>query len=262
MESTSRPTLLLLHGAFHIPDSYNKFTRALRAAGFEVHVPRLPSMNGSRPPNTDLATDSELVRSYATSLVEAGRDVAVLMHSYGGQVGTNSLYGLSKSVRSANGLPGGISHLIYMSAFALPEGKSMIDKVEEFGHLDLIPVSFGIDSDQSCVTNYPREGLIDGPSDQVHPEEIKEYIETIGRWNGKSMYMPIQNTPAWRDEVNIYYMYTLNDISLPIEYQRSMVEFIEKEEGKTVETVEFESNHALTLLVTKRVVDTVIKFTS
>ncbi|KAI0122033.1 alpha/beta-hydrolase [Daldinia grandis] len=261
MESTSRPSLLILHGAFHIPESYSKFTTALRSAGFEVHVPRLPSMNGSRPPNADLATDSELVRSYATSLVEAGRDIAVLMHSYGGQVGTNSLYGLSKAARSAKGLPGGISHLIYMSAFALPEGKSMIDKVDEFGHLGLLTVSFGIDPDRSCVPNYPREGLIHGPSDLIDPEEINEFVETIGRWNGNSMYMPIHNTPAWRDEVGVYYMYTLHDTSLPIEYQRSMVQLMENE-GKVVETVEFESNHALFLLVTNRVVDTVIKFTS
>ncbi|KAJ0108246.1 hypothetical protein J7T55_000212 [Diaporthe amygdali] len=120
-------------------------------------------MNRNRPPNADLASDTNLIRSYATSLVVSGQTVAVLMHNYGGQVGTNSIYGLSREARAAKGQRGGISHLIYMAAFALPEGKSVIDKVAEFGHIDRIPVAFAFDDDQSCVPNYPKEGLVGEP---------------------------------------------------------------------------------------------------
>ena len=103
MASPIKPTLLIIHGGWHVPRSYHKLTSALRAAGFEVHIPRHLSVNRSRPPNADLGSDTFLIRSYATSLVEAGRIVAVLMHSYGGQVGTNALYGLSKESRAAQG---------------------------------------------------------------------------------------------------------------------------------------------------------------
>lgn len=111
MASNTLPTLLFIQGAWHFPESYIKLITALRGAGFEVHSPRNLSMNQSRPPNADLYTDSDLIRSYATSLVEAGRSVAVLMHSYGGQIGTNALYGLSAKARAAKGLsgPGGVS---------------------------------------------------------------------------------------------------------------------------------------------------------
>ncbi|KAI4858932.1 alpha/beta-hydrolase [Hypoxylon rubiginosum] len=263
MEATSKPTLLIVHGGWHFPDSYSKLTGALRTAGFEVHIPRHLSMNQSRPPNADLAADSDLIRSYATSLVEAGRDVAVLMHSYGGQVGTNSLYGLSKNARSAKGLSGGITHLIYMATFALPEGKAMIDKVEEFGHLDRMPVAFGFDEDQSCVANFPKEGLIGEPyADQIDQEELKTYIASLGRWNGKCMYLPLQNTPAWRDDVKLYFIYTLGDLTVPVDYQRSMVQHLVEKEGKTIETIELESGHSPNLTATKAVVDAVVKFTS
>lgn len=262
MTTPDKPTLLIVHGAWHVPQSYTKLTSALRAAGFEVHFPRLLSMNQSRPPNADLASDTDFIRSYATSLVEAGRTVAVLMHSYGGQVGTNALYGLSKRARAAQGQPGGISHLIYMAAFANPEGKSMIDKVEEFGHSELIPVSFGFDEDQSCVANYPKEGLIGEPYvNQIDPEELKTYIGTLGRWNGRSMYMPIQNTAAWRDEMKICYIYASGDVTIPLDYQNNMVGLIEKE-GQTVETVELETGHSPNLTATEGVVDAVVKFTS
>ncbi|KAH7316776.1 hypothetical protein B0I35DRAFT_433983 [Stachybotrys elegans] len=46
------------HGGWHVSASYENLVTALRAAGFEVHVPRHPSTNSSRPPNADLSTDS------------------------------------------------------------------------------------------------------------------------------------------------------------------------------------------------------------
>lgn len=262
MTPPAKPTLLFVHGAWHVPDSYRKLISTLQAVGFEVHVPRHLSMNESRPPNADLGSDTEAIRSYATSLVEAGRTVAVLMHSYGGQVGTNALYGLSKEARAAQGQQGGISHLIYMAAFALPEGKSMIDKVDEFGHMDRISMALGFDEDQSCVPNYPKESLIGEPYvDQLTSEELKTFIDSLLRWNGKCMYSSIVNTPAWRDKVGLSYIYTADDLTVPVEYQKSMVDLMEKE-GKVVETVELQTGHSPNLTATDEVVDAVVKFTS
>jgi pimeloyl-ACP methyl ester carboxylesterase len=84
----------------------------------------------TRPPINDLATDTEAVRKFVQNLIDGGREVTVLMHSYGGQVGTNALYDLGVESRARQNLSGGVSHLIYMCAFALPEGGSMIKKVE------------------------------------------------------------------------------------------------------------------------------------
>lgn len=36
--------ILIVHGAWHVPGSYKKLTNSLEAAGYAVHVPRLPSM--------------------------------------------------------------------------------------------------------------------------------------------------------------------------------------------------------------------------
>lgn len=64
------------------------------------------------------------MRRYAQKLVDAGRRVVAVMHSYGGQVGTDSLSGLGWNTRSEQGLPGGVSDLLYVTAFALPKGGS------------------------------------------------------------------------------------------------------------------------------------------
>lgn len=266
MATNAKPTLLFAHGAWHFPESYAKFTTALRDAGLEVHVPQLLSMNQSRPPNADLYSDSDLIRSYATSLIEAGRSVAVLMHSYGGQAGTNALYGLSKKSRAANDQPGGggVTHLIYMAGFASMPGKSMIDKVDEFGHMFRMPVAFDFAEDQSCLPNYPREGLIgEQYAEKLDPTELETFKASIGRFNGKAMYQGIKDEPAWRDDVKLCYIYTSGDITVPVDYQKNMVENIEKElNGKTFETVELDAGHSPSLTATKEVVDAIVSFTS
>jgi pimeloyl-ACP methyl ester carboxylesterase len=95
-------TVLLIGGGWHMPQSYSKLTRQLEAAGYEVHVPTLPSMNGSRPPNADLTTDTDHVRAVAEDLVNRGHHLVVLMHSYGGQIGTNALYGMYQSFTNSH----------------------------------------------------------------------------------------------------------------------------------------------------------------
>ena len=96
MMAAIKPTLVLIHGGWHIPKTYSKITSSLQSPGFEVHVPRLPSMNETRLPNTDLADDTALIRAYVESLVGADRHHALLR----GQVGTKALHGLGLNTRN------------------------------------------------------------------------------------------------------------------------------------------------------------------
>lgn len=43
--SGPKPTLIIIHGGWHVPESYEKLVVALEKAGYEVHCPRLPSTN-------------------------------------------------------------------------------------------------------------------------------------------------------------------------------------------------------------------------
>ncbi|KAI9687993.1 MAG: hypothetical protein M1820_010355 [Bogoriella megaspora] len=251
MASHNKPEVVLVGGGWHIPESYAKLTNALEAAGYTVHVPFLPSMNGARPPNANLATDTGVVRELVEKLVEEERYAVVIMHSYGGQVGTNALVGLGADSREKKGKRGGVKHLIYMTASALPEGDSMITKVKEFGHEHLMPVAFDFADDGTCVSRDPKT-LIVGPG--VSDKEVDEYVSTFRLFNGKSMYEPISNS-AWR-EIPLTYIYTTEDMTLPYEYQKSMVENVRKD-GIDVDTVELNTGHCPNLTKTKEVVDVV-----
>jgi len=249
--TTNKPVIVLIHGAWHIPNSYQKFTDALKSAGYEVEVPALPSMNGSRPPNADLSTDTAFIRNHVERLIDSGRTVVAITHSYGGQVGSNALHGLG--VNSHAGKSGGVAHLIYMCAFALPEGKSMFSKVKESGHEHLLPLVFDFAEDDSCVLRDPKM-LIVGPG--ASDDEADKYVSSLVRWNGKSMYQDTTHA-AWR-EIPVTYIYTSQDMSVPFDYQKSMVETM-RGEGREVRTVELETGHAPNLTATKEVVDVVIQ---
>ena len=212
-------------------------------------------MNEARPPNADLVTDTAMVRGYVESLVDAGRPVIAIMHSYGGQVGTNALYdlGLNNRTRREGNLSGGVTHLIYMCAFALPEGGSMVGKVKEFGHEHLLPLAFDIADDDSCVNRDPKTLLIGPGIDDV---EADAYVSSLVRWNGKSMYQAVTHC-AWR-EIPVTYIYTSQDMTVPLDYQKSMVERMQGE-GRLVHTVELATGHCPNLTMTQGVVDIVTR---
>lgn len=119
-----------------MPASYAKFVTALESAGCEVLVPHLSSMNGTKPAEGDLNTDTAQIRSCVEGLVDAGKTVIAILHSYGGQVGTNALYGLSIQSRSKQSLPGGISKLIYIAGFILPENWTTLQHAQALGMAD------------------------------------------------------------------------------------------------------------------------------
>ena len=109
----SRSTILVIHGAWHHPDFYAPFCKEFENLGYETICPRLPTCNNDVPPTRKLADDVSLIRQTAQSLLDSGKTIIAVMHSYGGVVGTNALHGLA------------IDRLIYMTAFVPPAGNSL-----------------------------------------------------------------------------------------------------------------------------------------
>ncbi|RAH70676.1 alpha/beta hydrolase [Aspergillus aculeatinus CBS 121060] len=240
---TTKPrAIVIVHGAWHSPSHYSDFTTALRKRGYEVHVPRLLTMNGVRPPNAHLEDDTDLIRTYVESLVEAGREVIVLMHSYGGQVGTNALTGLSTAQREAQGLSGGVSQLVYIAAFAVTEGTSMIDLVEAHGHGEYMPLAFDFAEDKTTVSRDPK-GLIVGPGRS--DEELDAYVAAFRPHNGGAWYEKVQRC-AWREIPRVAYIQATLDMNVPLQYQKDLVEVMERETGSPVRTFEVETGHCPT----------------
>ncbi|KAF2152255.1 alpha/beta-hydrolase [Myriangium duriaei CBS 260.36] len=231
------PVVVIIGGGWHTPASYAKLISALQATGLEVHCPALSSVSSSRPPVADLSTDTTLIRDYVEKIIETGQTVVAVMHSYGGQVGTNALSGLGTATRVKEGKQGGVDCLLYLCAFAQSEGKSMIDKVAEFGHMNLMPIAFDFAEDNSVLSRDPKN-LILGPG--LSDEETDEYLRSLNLWNGKCMYDGIERS-AWR-EIPVMYVQTTQDMTVPLDYQKDMIEKM-KAANAVVNTAELATGH-------------------
>ncbi|KAI0893004.1 alpha/beta-hydrolase [Annulohypoxylon nitens] len=194
--ASKKPTVVIVHGAWHVPECYDKLVATLQSADYEVYVPHLPSTNGTRPPDGNLVTDTALV-------------------------GTNALYGLSYQVRMKQGLPGGVLHLIYMCAFILPEGWSTLDQGRSRG-IEIVKATqlkLVFDDEGYCTMVDPRGQLINNVNDD---DEAAAYISKLVPWSAKCMTQPLSHC-AWRD-IPVTYIHTTNDKTITFVGQKLMLE--------------------------------------
>ncbi|KAL4874965.1 Alpha/beta hydrolase fold-1 [Aspergillus karnatakaensis] len=254
MTTPSKAAILLVHGGWLTPAHYSRFTSQLRSLGHEVHVPRLLSVNGARPPNADLNSDTALIRSYAESLIATGRKLIVLMHSYGGQVGTNALAGLgvedlridkqqqlqddSSTGADLAATGGGVARLVYITAFALSPGQSMTGWVQEMGDEALLPLAFDFADDGTMMSRDPNN-LVVGPG--LSDEEMEGFVGSMAVWNGNAMHQGIEHC-AWKGDIPVSYVCTTEDMTVPLRYQEVMIERM-RGVGKEVETFELGTGH-------------------
>ncbi|GME47542.1 hypothetical protein GTA08_BOTSDO11688 [Neofusicoccum parvum] len=127
MAADSKPTVLLVPGAWQPSDAFDPLRRLLTQKGYESVAVDHPSVGGE-PADQTLDTDVASLRKTLAQLVdEQGKDVVVLLHSYGGVVGSCASEGFGAKQRAKEGKKGGILEIVYLSAFALPKGKSLVE---------------------------------------------------------------------------------------------------------------------------------------
>ncbi|ROV88778.1 hypothetical protein VSDG_08968 [Cytospora chrysosperma] len=213
--SSTKPILVFVPGAWTPPQSYHKLVSLLESAPYKytVHVPALASNNGAQPPNT-FEADVAGVRAVVEPLVAAGSEVVMLMHSYGGAVGSSAIAGLSRKERAAGGLPGGVAHLVYISAYMLAEGQSPWDVVVQGG--GDTPERHALVELRDDGTWLPRDAVW-GLYHDLEPEDQQEQSAGI-RPHFLMSLMGKATYEAWRD-VPSTYVYTAEDRWVPPAFQ-------------------------------------------
>ena len=138
--------LLIVQGSFQTTEPYGLLEEQLRSTGFHVVHPILPScsnVDDEAFPSITLVDDALAVRSELIRLIEYEEKVVmVVMHSYGGLVGSEAIpEDLGFANRQSRGLKGGVVHLFFYGAFVLQAGQSVISAFGESPNND-VHVSF------------------------------------------------------------------------------------------------------------------------
>jgi len=122
----TKPTIAIAGGAWQTAAGFAGFAEKLEAKGYNTIVPPLPSVGGSENPLPGLPEDVTAVKKVLKELAEEGKSIILLCHSYGGVVGSCAVEGLDAGSRAKEGKTGGVVKVVFMSAFMIPKGMSLL----------------------------------------------------------------------------------------------------------------------------------------
>jgi pimeloyl-ACP methyl ester carboxylesterase len=124
------PTLVFLAGAFADPSCFDALTSELQKAGYPTVYTTVLTLNPSNPQDVSTSQDAEHVRNkFFLPLLDEGKDIVVIAHSYGGVVGGAAAAGLSKIERLAQGKSSGILGLLYIVGNIVGDGQSLLQAI-------------------------------------------------------------------------------------------------------------------------------------
>ncbi|KAL9077213.1 MAG: hypothetical protein Q9161_000479 [Pseudevernia consocians] len=211
MSSTHKPAVLLVHGGFHLPETYAPFLDKLSNAGFAVRCPHLPTNGDTRPPKATFQDDVTAVRGVASDLASTGHQVIILAHSYGGLVASEAI---TEDLYAKHG-NAGVVRLIYLSAWLVPRGTSLTQLLERSKYQAGVVLEMNEDG-MALPTNGPEAFYHD-----VESERAEELSKKLVTHNFLELSTIITNTP-WMDLPTLF-VYCAKDVALSLDLQKSIV---------------------------------------
>jgi pimeloyl-ACP methyl ester carboxylesterase len=216
------PTIVLVHGAFANPSSWDPVASLLRDEGFEVVTP----VNPLRGPTFDAV-------AVRTALDQIDGDVIVVGHSYGGIPVTNAATG-DPNVRA----------LVYIAAYVPDEGETF-SQIQERVPGQLTPDRLAIgtytasDGTESVGATINADAFADVFAADLPTAQASELAASQMPLDVAALSDP-SGPPAWRD-IPSWYLLATHDQIIPPELARMMAE----RAGATLE--EIDASHAVLL---------------
>ncbi|KAI5791891.1 Alpha/beta hydrolase fold-1 [Geopyxis carbonaria] len=210
--SSTKPTVLFVPGAWHTDEGFAAVRELLEAADFPTAAVAHPSI-GAEPPNKHLTDDSDHLRKAITELADAGKEIVLIVHSYGGCVGSIAVEGLSVARRKAEGKTGGVIMFVYMAAFVTPLGKSLKDMLGGVWLPWMLFDEAGYSTPKDPATIFYNDMT---PEDQAH------WVSKLKHSSGPVFSDPVTYEP-WK-EVPCMYLYCEKDNGIPLPVQQMMAE--------------------------------------
>ena len=202
-------TFVLVHGAWHGAWCWYRIVPALTQAGHTVLAPDLPSLGRDRTPIADVSLD-RWADSVCRWIETAAEPVILVGHSRGGIV-------ISEV---AERLPTRIAGLVYLTAFLLRDGETLLE-VAQSADMSLVVPNMVVADDGASMT--VRE---DAVAEAFYGECSPEDIALAGMLLAPEAVAPnataIHVTEARFGSVPKAYVECVRDRALPVELQRRM----------------------------------------
>lgn len=248
---STKPTVVLVPGAWHSPVHYSLVTNLLNQKGYQVVSQRLPSVNSSTPKLISVTTDADFIRNeMILPLLDQGKDILLIAHSYGGSPGAAAAYGLSKAERTAAGENGGIIGLIFIAAFLAETGLSVLaalgGQFSPFVVVNNVTGQLGFTDPQLIFYNGVPTPLADRAISLLLPES-------------ENALSTAPSPPAWSESAfdgRRAYIHTLLDNCVPPIAQEAMLNATDV----TWQITDFDTGHSPFLVEPVQLTQTIVNY--
>lgn len=197
--SSTRPRIILVHGAWVGPWEFEPIVQILRGDGWDVDAIDLPSTGSTE----GLLADAAAVTA---AIERADGPVVLVGHSYGGA-----------PITQAGDHPS-VERLVYVAAFALDSGESALASMG-----GVLPDAWGVENGQVTMgrTRDERVELIASDMPPGVPREVSEQLADLFRPQSLQSLTQEVTQVAWRAKPATYIL-TENDGILPPPFQESL----------------------------------------
>lgn len=231
----SKAELIFVPGAWHGPESFEPTATALQKLGYTVHGVSLPSV-GANPYLQSFAPDVEAVKNTVNKVISSGKDAVILYHSYGGVVGSEALADYVKELEAGTKKEGWgkVRRLVYIAAFVLPEGGSLM------AALGFKPLPWFIIDGDEVKPNTPDQIFYNDMSADV----AQKYISMLKPHSYPTFSSQLTVAP-WK-VIPTTYVLCEKDAAIPIIAQEGMVQAAQDAAPKSFDVVErCDASHSL-----------------
>jgi pimeloyl-ACP methyl ester carboxylesterase len=190
---STRPNIVLVHGAWADGSSWDAVIRRLQADGYHVTAPQFPM--------TDLAADVARLRE-----VLAAQDGPTIVagHSYGGQIMT------ALGTDAPN-----VAGLVYIAAFGIDEGESLGALLAQG---PVTPALVHMVTDQQGFTWLSEDDFVNHFAADVDPVQAKA-MHAVQQALAASALGTEMGVPAWKS-LPSWYLVAANDEAIPPDAER------------------------------------------
>ncbi|KAH6672230.1 Alpha/beta hydrolase fold-1 [Halenospora varia] len=250
--AAQKPTLILVPGAWHLPTYYSKITALLTPQSYTCIPVSLPSTNGTN--TTTLLDDITAVRTAIIAETSEGRDVVLVVHSYGGAVGASAVKGLT--VPKGEGRQEGKGYVVGLAMLASGFGPSGLSFIDALGGTPPPLWSADTASGYAVLTSEPppRESFYH----DLPVEEGEYWVSQLTKHSLKSLMEGGEHAYAGWMDLPVWYLGTSEDRTFPTSAQRMMVKWAQ-DAGGDVTAREVPSSHSPMLSLPKEVADFIVE---
>jgi len=239
---TALPTLMLNHGAWHTPEYWSLVKSNLEGKGYRCIAPRL-LFNDTEKPIDSLAPVIAALQDLIAAETDAGNDVVLVNHSFGGMVGVSAVKGFTAKDPSKlrHDKSGHVLGLVQAPAFTPPSNTSLADTFAD--------PAFAAAASSERRMQHNNEGwvqLLCDPADffynDLPREEAEQWIQRLVKYSAGATLSRDSVYAGWLD-VPVWYLMCTLDKAITIKQQEMIVQRC-RQDGGDVTTKRLQASHS------------------